>query len=103
MKKSEIFCEIVNVVCACAEIDKNDLLMPTKRLEDISSARTAVIGITKEYGLTNKQIQEFLNLKAHRSIGYHLNQFDVLSRTSRPFRFLLASVRHELDKTLINV
>lgn len=99
MKKSEIFREIMSIVCDCAEVNENDLLTPTKRSEEISSARTVIIGLSKEYGLSNKQIQQSLRLRGHRSIYYHSSQFDVLSKNSRPFRYLLASVRHELDKT----
>ena len=102
MKKSEIFKEVLSTVCDCAEVNESDVLS-AGRTEEVSMARCAIIGITKEYGLSNKLIQELLHLRNHRSICYHLSQFSMFAETNRPFRFLLATVRHELDKTLINV
>ena len=100
MKKSEIFKEVLSVVCDCAEVNESDVLCTDVRTEDVSSARTAVVGICKEYGLSNKIIQEFLNLRSHGSITYHASLFSTISNNSRPFRYLLACVRHELDKTM---
>lgn len=99
MKKSEIFRKILSVVCDFAEVQESDVLS-SKRTEEVTSARCAIIGITKEYGITNAQVQSFLNLRSHGSVCYHRRQFNTLSETSRPFRYLLSSARHELDKIL---
>ena len=99
MKKSEIFNEILSTVCACAEVKEEEVLS-SSRIEDVSSARCAIVGLCKEYGLSNKLIQEKLHFHSHGSVCYHHRQFVSLSESSRPFRFLLSSVRHELDKTL---
>lgn len=99
MKKSEIIKEIVSVVCDCAEVEECDV-RSANRMEDVVMARCAVIGLCKEYGITNKMMQEFLNLRSHGSISYHLTQFGFISRNDRPFKYLLSCVRHELDKTL---
>lgn len=102
MKKSEIFQEILSVVCDFAEVKEADVLS-SKRTEDVTYARCAIIGIAKEYDITNAQVQSFLNFRSHGSVCYHRRQFNILSNTSRPFRYLLSSVRHELDKTLSKV
>ena len=99
MKKSEIIKEICSVVCDCAEVNESEV-RSANRTADVVSARCAVIGVAKEYGIPNKQIQEFLNLRSHGSICYHVSLFDFLSKSDRPFKYLLACVRHELDKTL---
>lgn len=100
MKKSEIFREILTVVCDCAEVQESEVLS-AKRTMEVASARCAIIGISKEFGLTNGQIQKFLNLRSHGSICYHLSLFAALSEHDRPFRHLLSTTRHELDKTLL--
>ena len=100
MKKSEIFKEILSIVCDCAELKECDVLNPRNRTSDVSIARCAIIGLSLEYGLTPKQTQEYMCLKSHSSVGYNSSQFDLLSKSNRPFKFLLSSVCHELDKTL---
>lgn len=102
MKKSEIFKEIFSVVCACAEVNESDVLSECRK-EELSSARSAIVGLSKEYGLPNKLIQELMRFRSHGSVSYHNNQFTSLSSNSRPFRYLLSCVRHELDKTLSEV
>lgn len=102
MKKSEIFKEIFSVVCDCAEVSEEDVLSGN-RAEDVCMARCAIIGLCREYHLQGKHIKDYLRLRSHGSISYHSVQFTNLSRNSRPFRYLLACVRHELDKTLAEV
>ena len=99
MKKSEILKEITSVVCDCAEVEECNV-RSANRNEENTTARCAVIGLAKEYHISNKMVQQFLNLHSHRSIGYHQSQFDFRSKNDRPFKYLLGCVRHELDKTL---
>lgn len=103
MKKSEIFKEIFSVVCDCAEVNENDVLDTSNRTEEISYARSAIVGLCKEYGLKVVQIQRYMNARNHGTICYHSSQFVMLSKNDRPFRYLLSCVRHELDKTLMDV
>lgn len=100
MKKSEIFNEILSVVCACSEISEAAVLCAENKTEEVSVARSAIVWLSNEYHLSAKQLQGFMHLRSHSSVYYHRNQFHALSESSRPFRFLLSSVRHELDKTM---
>ena len=100
MKKSELFKEILSVVCDCAEVKETEVLNPSNRTSDVSIARCVIVGLSKEYGLMPKQIQEFMHFRSHSSIDYNCSQFELLSKSNRPFKFLLSSVRHELDKSL---
>ena len=99
MKKSEIFQIILEVVCRCTEVSP-DLVMSGSRQEEAVLARCLVAAYGMENGLTNKCLQEFLNLKSHSSVCYAQSKYTERMRTDRRFRSIANYVGREMVAAL---
>ncbi len=99
MKKSEIFLTILKVVSSCMELSIDDILTG-KRNEDIVIARCLITIYGKNYNLSNKNLQDFLNLKSHTSICYYTQMYAERNQNDRYFRNTSMFVGQELVKTM---
>lgn len=99
MKKKEIFQEVLSTVADFCEVDVTKI-MSKNREGDVVTARCLLITYAKSYGLSNKYIQEKLELRSHASISNYLNMYDSLKSHDKNFRHLNNIVGHELDNLL---
>lgn len=99
MRKSEIFQVLLDIVCSCTEVAADSIILQN-RTEDVVIARCLIVVYGKEYGLTNKNLQDLLRLKSHSSITYYINMYSKRYATDKHFHTLATYTGHELDKTL---
>lgn len=99
MKKSEIFQTILEVVCDCMELTPN-VVLSSDRTDDAVMARCMIASFGKDFGLSNKHLQQFLHFKSHSSVGYLLRTYAQRKACDRHFRFYASTAAHELDKTM---
>ena len=99
MRKSEIFLEVLKVVCDFAEVTEEEILSKCRK-EDVVTARCMVVVYCKAYGLSSRYVQEKLSLKSHASISYYMGMYSVCRKTNKHFRYLDMLIGHELDNIM---
>lgn len=95
MRKSEIFREILDIVCSYAEVTQEDVLSMSRK-EDLVTARCLIAMYCKAYGLSNKYIQEKLKQKCHGTISNYFRMYRDRRATDRGFRHLDYTIGQEL-------
>ena len=99
MKKSETFRIILDVVSDCIEIPAG-VILSSARNEEAVMARCIIATFCKDYGFSNKQIQQMLGFRSHNSVSYQLETYASRYKMDRYFHSTAAFCAHELDKEM---
>lgn len=99
MKKSEICAVILDTVCGCTEVEKEDLLS-RKRTEEVVIARCLAVVYLRDAGMSRRAVCEKLHLKSVNSVPYFEQMYADRKKTDKNFRYMEQYASHELDKEI---
>ncbi len=85
MKKSEIFCRVLDVVSECTEISKEKILS-NSRIAEVVDARCITVYWLRQSGLPVRMIMQLCGFKTKGAVYYHSCLYNERIKIDKYFR-----------------